>query len=122
MAVVEFQLGMENVCKLFQELQASTVFQTKVLLFTLPTTITETDDISTLTEATFPGYARQPFTAGTVGFDGTNDRAFWTSAQVTFTYTTPGGPQTIYGWAIVMESGGVIADQVVLGGIFRRHW
>lgn len=125
MTVVESQLGMEQVAALFQALQTLTYpnYYVEVMLFTAPTTPVETDNIGTLTEATFPGYARQIFTAGTVGFDGTNDRGFWNSGTINFTQSSPASPQTITGWAILLFTtlGSGTHEEAMIMGTFSPN-
>jgi hypothetical protein len=120
MTIVESQLGMQQLAALMQALQqlAMPNYYTEVLLFTAPVTPTETDNLGTITEATFPGYARQKFTPGTVGFESGNDRGFWNSGTITFTQTGASSPQIITGWAICFfntASAGTHEETLILG-------
>ncbi len=71
-------------------------------LFTAPTTVSQTRVIGDFTEATFAGYAGAALTTTTWATATLNGHVAESTygANVTFTRSTTGAPQSIYGWYI----------------------
>lgn len=69
-------------------------------LFTAPTTVSQTRVIGDFTEATFPGYAGVALTPATwaAAADSAHVASSLYGATVTFTRSSTGAAQTVYGW------------------------
>lgn len=79
----------------------------KLRLFTAPTTVNNTKVIGDFTEATFAGYAAVALTTSTwaAATAASHVATSTYGATVTFTRSTTGASQTIYGWYLTDSAG-----------------
>lgn len=86
----------------------------KLRLFKNDVTLAPTLVVGGLTEADFPGYAEIDLAAlSAAAIDGTG-KGFKEILANTFTRSSTGSPQTIYGWHIVIDNLSAVAELFIL--------
>lgn len=85
-------------------LKAEVAATINLALITSPTTPSEATGWSSMTEASFPGYAQIPLTFGAVALDGGNYASSEATGPFSFERTSTGSPETITAVVLLIES------------------